>query len=121
MEVSGSIPLMDDPRLLRIITIGLVLAALAVGYFLLTGGLTSRSKKVQTNQVNRVVESPVPSPASGVSGSPQTATESAYSRILDRTQTGVRTLPDTGFPAGLAIVFSISAMISGLSLRKFPK
>lgn len=120
---------MDDPRVLRIITVGLVLAALAVVYFLLTGGFAvSKSKKVQTQatQTNYVVESPSPSvsnPSASVSPLPairSAATQSAYLRILNRTQSGVQTLPNTGFPVGLAVVFSVGTMISGLSLRKFP-
>lgn len=107
---------MDDPRWLRFIMIGLVLAALAVGYFLLTG-------KLSTSKITK--ESPPPSvlgqnaqttPAPAASPSPA----SAYSRIVNRTQGGVQVLPNTGFPIGLAVVFSISAIISGWGLRKFP-
>lgn len=114
---------MDDPRLLRIITVGLVLASLAVGYFLLTGGLGVKPKKVQTQptQVNRIVESPIPTAVPIATAQPQqTATPSAYSRIVDRNRSNVQILPNTGFPVGLAIVFSASAIISGWSLRKFP-
>lgn len=94
---------MDDPRVLRILTIGLVLASLAVGYFLLTGGLGVKSKKVQTQttQLEEVVESPAPE---------QTVTQS-----------NVQVLPSTGFPVGLAIIFSVSAIVSGWGLRQFPK
>lgn len=93
---------MDDPRVLRILTIGLVLASLAVGYFLLTGGLGVKSQKVQTQttQLEEVVESPAPQ---------QTVTQS-----------NVQVLPSTGFPAGLIVVFSVGIMISGISLRKYP-
>ncbi|OGE26717.1 hypothetical protein A3C26_01145 [Candidatus Daviesbacteria bacterium RIFCSPHIGHO2_02_FULL_39_12] len=112
---------MDDPKWLRLVTIGLVLAALAVGYFLFSGGLS----------VSKPGKTPGPT-ASGISGSPSpagagqslrftpSATQSAYSRIADRAQSEAQTLPRTGFLVGLAIVFSVSAMISGLSLRKFP-
>lgn len=107
---------MDDPRVLRILTVGLVLASLAVGYFLLTGGLGVKSKKTQTQttKLEEVVVSPAP-PASPI------ATQSAYLRILNRTQSNVQKLPSTGFPVGLAIIFSVGIMISGMSLRKFPK
>lgn len=108
---------MDDPRWLRLITIGLVLAALAVGYFLLTGKLSISNitkqpspsilgQNAQTSPTPIAV--PTPTPAS------------AYTRIVNRTQGGVQVLPNTGFPVGLAVVFSISAMISGLGLRKYP-
>lgn len=118
---------MDDPRVLRIITVGLVLAVLAVAYFLLTGGFSSRSKTTQTTQTTQVkgMASSSPAAVSGTatqaSPTPSPTPQSAYSRIVDRNQADVTTLPKTGFPAGLAVVFSASAVISGLSLRKFPK
>lgn len=111
---------MENSPWLKLITIGLVLAALAVGYFLLTGRLSS-------NSVTRTKSSPSPSvlgqnaqssPAPATTPSPSPS--SAYERIVDRSQGGVQTLPKTGFPVELAVVFSISAIVSGLSLRKFP-
>lgn len=122
---------MDDPRWLRLIIIGLVLAAFAVGYFLLTGGLAvNKSNRVanKTTQPSEAVESPSPTviptasvqPSSSASPSPS-ASGSAYSRIVERNQSGAQTLPRTGFPVGLAIVFSVSAMVTGFSLRKYPK
>lgn len=119
---------MDDPRSLRIVTVGLILAALAVGYFLLTGGFSvTKSKKTQSQNIQTadVTSSPAPSyeavtpsPAS----QPQNATASAYSRILARNQAqgNVQTLPATGFPAGLAVIFSVGTIVSGWSLRKYP-
>jgi|SRR3989344_2111104 len=113
--VNDIIAPMDDPRVLRIITVGLVLAALAVVYFLLTGGFAiSKPKKVQTQATPSVSANPLPATRS-------VATQSAYQRILNRNQSGVQTLPNTGFPVGLAVVFSVGTMISGWSLRKFPK
>lgn len=107
---------MNDPRWLRFITIGLVLAAVAVGYFLLSGRLSPSSTRTQASPTPSVLgqnaqASPSPSPTPA----------SAYSRIVDRTQSGTQTLPNTGFPVGLAAVFSISIMISGWGLRRFPK
>lgn len=115
---------MDDPRVLRIITVGLVLAAIAVGYFLLTGGLSPKPKKVQT-QATQVykAESPTPSesPVLSVQSSPSsTNVPSAYNTLAQRNQSNVQTLPATGFPAGLVLVFSVSAIVSGWSLRKYP-
>ncbi len=110
---------MDDSRWLRLITIGLVLAALAVGYFLLTGKLSSNSVTKQPSPPPSVLgqnAQATPLPAGGPTPTPA----SAYSRIVSRTQDGVQTLPKTGFPAGLAIAFSVSAIISGWGLRKFP-
>lgn len=92
---------MDDPRWLRLITIGLVLAALAVGYFLFSGGMS-------VNKSSKAPSPPSPGGSSSLRPPPQA------------TQSEAQTLPGTGFPAALAIVFSVSAMISGFSLRKFP-
>lgn len=104
-------------------TIGLVLAAVAVGYFLFTGKLSPNSTtKTQAsptpavlgqNNQNLSTSAPsvVPSPVPG----------SAYSTIVNRTQSRTQTLPNTGFPVGLAVVFSVSAIISGWGLRKYPK
>lgn len=106
---------MDDPRWLRLVTIGLVLAALAVGYFLMSGKLFSPTKK--ESQIPPQVlgqNTPQPSP------SPISSPTSAYERIASRTQSQVQALPTTGFPAGLAVVFSASAIIAGYGLRKFP-
>lgn len=118
---------MEDPRWLRLITIGLVLAALAVGYFLLSGRLTSNSSikgVAQTNQTNQAVPGASPDTSTTfITPTPSPQPASAYSRIASRTQgnaQSVQTLPKTGFPIGLAVIFSISGIISGWSLRKFP-
>lgn len=107
---------MDDSRWLRFVTIGLVLAALAVGYFLFTG-------RFAPNISTRTQASPSPSVLgedAQATPSPSPTPESAYERIVDRTQSGTQTLPNTGFPLGLVAVFSLSALISGWGLRKFP-
>lgn len=113
---------MDDPRILRIITVGLVLAALAVGYFLLTGGFAIKSKKVGQNQVSQAVESPSPSAIAGVNyqPTPTPSPKSAYDRIASRSQSSVQSLPNTGFPEGIAVVFSVGTLVAGWSLRKYP-
>ncbi len=111
---------MDDPRFLRIITVGLVLAALAVGYFLLTGGF--KAKKVQT-PITQVVESPAPSDVAGASvqpSQPPVPSQSAYDKLAQRSQSNVSKLPNTGFPEGLVVVFSVGTLVSGWSLRKYP-
>lgn len=111
---------MDDPRWLRVVTVGLILAVLAVGYFILTGGFSvSKPKTVQTqdSQIAGVIS---PSPIATAEPQPTATPASAYSRILERTQANVQTLPNTGFPAGLAAVFSVGTIITGWSLRKYP-
>ncbi len=122
---------MEDPRWLRLVTIGLILMALAVGYFLFSGRLSSNSATRTESQANRVVQSPTltvtPAPTPTVLGrntlvTPTPSSSSAYLRIVNRNQAqgGVQTLPRTGFPIGLTAIFSASAIISGWGLRKFP-
>jgi hypothetical protein len=132
--VFDTIRLMDDPRVLRIITVGLILAALAVVYFLFTGGFAVGKPKVSQKQVT-VTPSPVaqatanPSATPSVVGQAQpTAIPSstaipttAYDTLSNRSQGNVQNLPSTGFPVGLAIIFSTSAIVSGFGLRRFPK
>lgn len=111
---------MDDPRWLRMVTVGLVLAVIAVIYFLFTGGFSVSKTQRDQSQADQAVQSPIPVATFTPTASPA-ATPSAYQRIAERTQGGVQTLPNTGFPVGLAIILSASAIISGLSLRRFPK
>jgi len=111
---------MEDPRWLRLVVIGLVLAAVAVGYFLLSGRLFSN---------NIVKVSPIPTPSvlgqnaspSASLSSPGPTPTSAYNTIVNRTQNGTQALPKTGFPAGAAVIFSASVIIIGWGLRKYPK
>ena len=117
---------MDDPRWLRVITVGLVLAALAVGYYILTGAFSLHKVTPQT-QVNKVVQkttsNPTILPSENTNATPAPSvkpTESAYDRIVARNQPQIQTLPKTGFPIGMVVVLSSSVMIIGLGLRKFP-
>ncbi len=103
---------MEDPRWLRLITIGLVLSALAVGYFLLTGKFTSTktSKPSSAPQASQQAQITQASPSPSVLG------------LANRqsTPSAVATLPQTGFPAALIGVFSVSALVAGFGLRKYP-
>ncbi len=127
---------MDDPRWLRLITVGIVLAVLAVGYYIFTGAFSiNKSAKTQT-EVNQITQktpsptiiplaksSPLPSSKPSVLGNntnTANAAQSAYDRIVQRAQNQVETLPKTGFPLGAALVFSSSLMIIGLGLRRYP-
>lgn len=106
---------MEDPRWLRLVTVGLVLAALAVGYFLLTGRFTSdNTKKVQT-QVSQTSPTPQPTITPVLEASPSIPPAMAAAR---KNKT---TLPKTGYPQALLAVISIGVMISGLGLRRFPR
>lgn len=90
--------------------VGLVLAALAVGYFLLTGRFTSNSTRQIQNEVSEVASTPAPTL--------QPATPSA---IGSTTRRDIRVLPRTGSPLISLGIIALGVMVSGLSLRKFPK
>lgn len=115
---------MDDPRILRVITVGLVLAVLAVVYFLFTGGFsvskskTTTSKATTQSETLGVASAP---PVASVQPKPSATPTSAYNTIAARNQAGVQTLPATGFPIEVAVVFSAYAIGSGFYLRKYSK
>lgn len=104
---------MEDGRWLRMITAGLIIAAIVVSFFLLTG----RFNGGQRNQVARISPSPtlepLPSP-SPTDGSLGVATDSGT------LQPG-QSLPKTGLPLVLLGAFSVAAVISGYFLRKYPE
>lgn len=128
---------MDDPKALRLVTIGLVLVAIAVGYLLFTGGFSVSKSKIAQNQGNQASPSPKPSPSATAKPTPVPSSPSvigqnarptpspspisAYNTNTYRAQGNVQTLPATGFPVELAVIFSASAIVSGFSLRKFPR
>lgn len=114
---------MDDPKWLRLITIGLVLAAVAVGYFLFTGRFSS-SNVSKTTQVSQASPSASVTSSASPSVTPTPTPVSAFNKITERTTKGgqsVDTLPRTGFPGSLVAVLAISTMIAGWGLRRFPK
>ncbi len=111
---------MDDPRWLRVITVGLVLAALAVSYYIVTGTFSIKKTPPQT-QINKTVQNtfnPTVTPSPKPSSQPKTT--SAYDRIVARNQSQIQTLPRTGIPVGLIVLLSTAVMTVGLGLRKFP-
>lgn len=119
---------MDNPIWLRVITVGLVLAALAVGYFLLTGRFSSsKVVKPNTQVINQASPTPVatmiPTTNSGsnsVLGQNTETRTQATPPAMAAARNNVTTLPRTGFPIVLAGIISAGVMISGLGLRKFP-
>ncbi len=105
---------MEDNRWLRLIIAGLILAAIAVGYLILTNRFNTAPKTPQqTRPVQQASPTPSPTPSPSTLGT-STSTDSAN-------LSGATTLPNTGFPAGLAAIFSLSALVSGYFLRKYPK
>ncbi len=108
---------MENEGRLKLIVAGLVLAAFAIGYFILAqrfqGGTTKASPNPSA-RANIVVVSP--SPMS--SNSPAMLSQAGGS-TLPSTGRAVSTLPRTGFPLPLAISAASVAMASGWILRKY--
>lgn len=117
---------MEDTRWLRLISVGLVLAAMAVGYFLLSNSFfSSKSTKVQTQNTQNQQATPSAQVSDQnvlgqVSPSPVPSNSPAYARIVGRNQTQAEALPNTGAPLFLIGVLSVSALAAGLGLRRFP-
>lgn len=118
---------MEDTRWLRLISVGLVLAAMAVGYFLLSSNFFSnKSTKVSTQQDSQAQQATASGQQSQtsvlgeVTQSPAPSNSPAYAKIVGRNQTEVETLPKTGIPLFLIGVVSVSVLSTGLGLRRFP-
>ncbi len=117
---------MEDNKWLRLISVGLVLAAMAVGYFLLSNRFfsakTTRApqQNTQTQQATTSAQAPGSPVLGETSASPQPSNSPAYARIVGRSQTDVQTLPNTGAPLFLIGILASSALAAGLGLRRFP-
>ena len=119
---------MEDPKWLRLVTVGLVLAALAIGYFLLTGRFSSNSQPKPNNQViNQTNPTPIPIASETTTrgedtpnATPSSAIGLAAPSASPNTRTNVTTLPRTGYQLVILGMISTGVMISGLGLRKFP-
>lgn len=121
---------MEDPRFLRIILFGLILAGLTIGYLIFTGRFIRPQTPVPAvSPTPFVISAPLPlpsaspSPIASINPSPsgRETASSAYTRIVDRTQNQVTTLPKTGLPTILIGIASLSAVISGWFLRRYPE
>lgn len=125
--------MLDGDNRIRLIIAGLVLAAIAVGYMIFSQRFSANNTQV-ANNTNRTVQQITPTPTLTItptvtpSPAPATLGESSDSSTkggLPTTKgglpnTGVSSLPNTGFPAGLVAIFSASAAIAGYFLRKYP-
>ncbi len=134
---------MENPRWLNVIAVGLVLAAMAFGYFLLSNRFFQSRQQNKSQVVQRMVQTspqslvafspkpsvlgennsvsqpiPTPTPISIITPSPSPL--SAYGQIVRRNQANLKILPKTGFPDILLGIFSIGAIVAGLGLSKFP-
>ena len=122
---------MEDTRWLRLVTIGLVLAAMAVGYFLLAQRFNGNKTQVADTKTEVVVATPTPTPSvlptplpsASVLGIGVTAAGGLTTKggLSVTTKGGVQSLPATGFPAVLLVWFAAGAIAAGYGLRKFPK
>ena len=113
---------MENEGRLKLIVAGLVLAAFAVGYFILAqrfqGGSQSASPKA-SGQSNIVVVSPNPRPSESPTALSQA--NSGTGNLPGTGAAGVSTLPRTGFPLPIAVSVAASAAVSGWFLRKYSK
>ena len=104
------------------------MAALAVGYFLLTGRFNSNNQAKPNNQIiNQTNPTPIPvaSETTTRGGNTPNATPSSVVGLAapsasPNTRTNVITLPRTGYQLIILGMISAGVMISGLGLRKFP-
>ncbi|OGE15471.1 hypothetical protein A3F00_04990 [Candidatus Daviesbacteria bacterium RIFCSPHIGHO2_12_FULL_37_11] len=112
---------MEDTTRLKLILLGLFLAALSLGYFVFVQKANEQKKTSQVTQIQQIEPSEnVPTPtialSAGSTGTLGQTTKGGQGsvRIVDE-------LPKTGVPAGLIAIFSLSGAIIGWSLQKFPK
>lgn len=116
--------MMEDESRIKLIIIGFLLAAIVVGYFLLSNRFNRSQVSPQTTTpipeaVIKTSPTPPPSPSPlRIISSPQpVATRSGLT-----TKGGLTTsLPKTAFESSLLGLFSISAIIAGWFLRKYPQ
>ena len=126
---------MEDTTRLKIILLGLFLAALALGYLIF-----SQRTATQEFQVDRPIQQMDVTPGVPAGGEPSTLGQTAVSPtaaqpapattgqpgITNSTKGGqpvppteVSTLPNTGVPSVLVGIFSASAALAGWKLRGF--
>ena len=110
---------MDSTSRVKLIIIGLILAAIVVGYFVLaqrfqankTTSTLTQQTPIPTATARILVASPLATPGKNIV---------AASPTSQNNNRNLQTLPKTGLPEILLGVFSLSAIISGWFLRKFP-
>lgn len=111
---------MEDTTRLKLILLGLFLAAASLGYFVFVQKTNEQKIASQNRTVEQIEPSEnVPTPTPALVGLPSTLGQTTKGgqgsvRIVDE-------LPKTGIPTGLIAVFSLSGAIIGWSLRRFPK
>lgn len=115
---------MEDPRWLRLVTVGLVLAALAVGYFLLTGRFNTANQAKPANRGISVSPSPVsqaiPTGSPEATGGPGSVNPSPTPAATPDSRRNLTILPATGYMQAILGLIAAGVMISGWGLRKYP-
>ena len=105
---------MEADTRIKLIIIGLVLAAIVVGYFILSNRFRVGSGTVSPTPSPIVtIPSPSPLPTDVSLSSPLPNT------VSGTTKGGVENLPKTGFPLPLATAATMSVMLIGWHLRKY--
>lgn len=118
---------MEGDNRLKFMAVGLILAAVVVGYFIFaqrfSSNQTPKPSEVATRPIQQFSPSPLPSPTSLPSNVPDIILPDTTKGGLPTTKGGlpVTQLPATGVPSTLLSVFAISAAVSGYFLRRFPK
>lgn len=118
---------MEDGARLKLIILGLVLAAIAGAYLFFSGRFASRTTTNDTSQPdNRVtISSPRPSStASGLVIPPGIPLQSDVGQLPptgEKGGPGVSNLPNTGLPMELIGSLGAAAIAVGYALRRFPK
>lgn len=91
---------MQDETKIKLIGAGLILVTVIVVLVVFSKNMTPQTQTLEVTPIVQV--NPVPTPS--VSPAIQ----------------GAKSLPKTGFPAGLFVIFSASAVLIGYGFRKFP-
>lgn len=109
---------MEDTTRLKIILVGIFLAAVALGYFIFVQRRNEQEFKAESRPIQQIETSQAtltvtPTP-SGTTLGQTTKGGQPSAKVIDE-------LPATGIPTSLAAVFAVSAAIIGWSLKKFPK
>lgn len=118
---------MDDRGRLGLMLLGVVLLALAIGYFVYSKRVSVSDQQALSLPSVRTIEptsaqpsmAPVPSPSQQPSLTPTPSPEALGAATV--TTKGGKALPATGAPeVMLAAALGLSAVIAGWSLKKFP-
>lgn len=125
---------MEGDNRLKFMAVGLILAAVVVGYFIFaqrfSSNQTPKPSDVATRPIQQFSPSPLPSPTPLPSNVPDIILPDTTKGGEPLTKGGLPTtkggvpisqLPATGVPSTLLTVFAISAAVSGYFLRRFPK